>query len=84
MLFYRKSLKNQLKLNRYDGIAVIQDNTVSSSSENVLVYQDTSDDVDSDIEFETLHRKRKRSKGQVSTCTTIINYLMKLWKNSIK
>ncbi|RNA06620.1 hypothetical protein BpHYR1_045743 [Brachionus plicatilis] len=35
MLFYRKSLKNQLKLDR------------------------------SDIESETLHRKRKRSKGQV-------------------
>ncbi|RNA14977.1 hypothetical protein BpHYR1_005027 [Brachionus plicatilis] len=44
---------------------VIQDNTVSSSSENVFVYQDTSDDVDSDIESETLHRKRKRSKGHV-------------------
>ncbi|RNA29514.1 hypothetical protein BpHYR1_028336 [Brachionus plicatilis] len=44
---------------------VIQDNTVSSSSENVLVYQDTSDDVDSNIESETLNRKRKRSKGQV-------------------
>ncbi|RNA13007.1 hypothetical protein BpHYR1_030270, partial [Brachionus plicatilis] len=44
---------------------VIQDNTVSSSSDNVLVYQDTSDDVDSDIESETLNRKRKRSKGQV-------------------
>ncbi|RMZ97382.1 hypothetical protein BpHYR1_050385, partial [Brachionus plicatilis] len=43
---------------------VSQDNTVSSSSENVLDYQDTSDDVDSDIESETLHRKRKRSKGQ--------------------
>ncbi|RNA37593.1 hypothetical protein BpHYR1_002000 [Brachionus plicatilis] len=45
--------------------AVIQDNTVSSSSENVLDYQDTNDDVDSDIESETLHRKRKKSKGQV-------------------
>ncbi|RNA32537.1 hypothetical protein BpHYR1_024970 [Brachionus plicatilis] len=43
---------------------VIQDNTVSSSSENVLDYQDTSDDVDSEVESETLHRKRKRSKGQ--------------------
>ncbi|RNA08063.1 hypothetical protein BpHYR1_018734 [Brachionus plicatilis] len=42
-------------------IAVIQDNTVSSSSENVLVYQDTN----SDIESETLHRKRKRTKDQV-------------------
>ncbi|RNA09718.1 hypothetical protein BpHYR1_053343 [Brachionus plicatilis] len=52
--------------------SVIQDNKVSSSSENVLDYQDTSDDVDSDIESETLHRKRKRSKGQ------------KLWKISIK
>ncbi|RMZ99313.1 hypothetical protein BpHYR1_027207 [Brachionus plicatilis] len=51
--------------------AVIQDNTVSSSSENVFVNQDTSDDVDSDIESETLHRKRKRSKGH-------------LWKISIK
>ncbi|RNA43820.1 hypothetical protein BpHYR1_020670 [Brachionus plicatilis] len=45
--------------------AVIQDNTVSSSSENVLDYQNTSDDVDSDIESEKLHRKRKRNKGQV-------------------
>ncbi|RNA42053.1 hypothetical protein BpHYR1_037136 [Brachionus plicatilis] len=45
--------------------AGIQDNTVSLSSENVLDYQDTSDDVDLDIESETLHRKRKRSKGQV-------------------
>ncbi|RNA34659.1 hypothetical protein BpHYR1_049319 [Brachionus plicatilis] len=45
--------------------AVIKDKTVSSSSEYVLVYQDTSDDEDSDIESETLHRKRKRSKDQV-------------------
>ncbi|RNA01299.1 hypothetical protein BpHYR1_039929 [Brachionus plicatilis] len=45
--------------------AVIQDNTVSSSSENVFVYQDTSDDVDSDIESETLHRERNRSKDQI-------------------
>ncbi|RNA28409.1 hypothetical protein BpHYR1_037307 [Brachionus plicatilis] len=44
--------------------AVIQDITVSSLSENVLDYQDTSDDRDLDIESETLHRKRKRSKGQ--------------------
>ncbi|RNA13120.1 hypothetical protein BpHYR1_020103 [Brachionus plicatilis] len=43
--------------------ALIQDNTVSSSSENVLVYQDTRDDVDLDIESETLQRKRKRSKA---------------------
>ncbi|RNA23601.1 hypothetical protein BpHYR1_049560 [Brachionus plicatilis] len=45
--------------------AVIQDKTVSSSNENVLVYQDTSDDEDSDIGSETLHRKRKGSKNQV-------------------
>ena len=44
---------------------VIQHNTVSSSSGNEVVYQDTGDDLDSDIEFETLYRKRKRSKGQV-------------------
>ncbi|RNA00254.1 hypothetical protein BpHYR1_035323 [Brachionus plicatilis] len=47
--------------------AVIQDNTVSSLSENVLVYPDTIDYVDSDIESETLDRKRKRCKSQAVT-----------------
>ncbi|RNA32132.1 hypothetical protein BpHYR1_029868 [Brachionus plicatilis] len=51
---YRKSFKNQLKLNRYDGNS------------------NTSDDVDSDIESETLHRNRKKKQRSRAQQLSII------------